>query len=60
MPAGFKIRTDDDQFYYSARNTNQKWSWIVSLQRQLDLKSNGASPYNNAEFVKSKGFLSQI
>jgi len=30
-PAGFKIRTNDDMYYFSTKNCEEKWSWIVSI-----------------------------
>ncbi len=48
IPAGFKIRTLEDMFYFCARNCNEKWTWIVSLERLMDFKYAGKSPYNNA------------
>ena len=36
VPAGFKIRCNDDMFYFSANDCNEKWSWLVSLERLMD------------------------
>jgi len=59
IPAGFKIRTLEDMYYFCARNCNEKWTWMVSLERLMDFKIAGKSPYNNAEFIRTKGFMSQ-
>jgi|JI10StandDraft_1071094.scaffolds.fasta_scaffold794091_2 hypothetical protein len=59
IPAGFKIRTLEDMFYFCARNCNEKWTWLVSLERLMDFKYAGKSPYNNAEMIKTKGFMGQ-
>lgn len=60
IPAGFKIRTLEDMVYFCARNCNEKWTWLVSLERVMDFKYAGKSPYNNAEWIKTKGFMSQL
>lgn len=46
-------------FYFCARNCNEKWTWLVSLERLMDYKYAGKSPYNNVEWIKAKGFMSQ-
>ena len=58
IPASFKIRSGDTQLYFCAKNTEEKWSWIVSLERLLDYKEVGANSYNNLTYVKTKGFPS--
>lgn len=60
IPAGFKLRTSDDMFYFCAKSCHEKWSWIVSLERLLDYKCVGATPYNNVDYIKTKGFESQL
>jgi hypothetical protein len=60
IPAGFKVRSDDQEFYFCGRNSNEKWSWIVTLERLMDYKYVGSSTYNNIEFVKTRGFMSQV
>ena len=47
IPASFKMRTGDTAFYLCAANVEEKWSWIVSLERLIDFKTCGASSYNN-------------
>lgn len=59
IPAGFKLNTHDDMYYFCARNSNEKWSWLVSIERLMDFKYAGKSPYNNSEWIKTKGFMSQ-
>lgn len=49
LPAGFKIRSEDDMFYLCARSLNEKWSWIVTFERLMDVKVVGKSPYNGPE-----------
>lgn len=60
IPAGFKIRTAEDMYYLCAKNCNEKWSWIVSFERLMDYKYTGTSNYNNADWIRTKGFDSQI
>ena len=31
IPAGFKLRTSDDMFYFCCKNSYEKWSWIVTF-----------------------------
>lgn len=56
IPPGFKLRTGDDMYYFCGKNCNEKWSWLVSLERLMDYKYVGTSNYNNAEWIKTKGF----
>ena len=60
IPVGFKLRTGENMFYFCARNCNEKWSWLVSLERLMDYKYVGASTYNNVDMIRTKGFDSQI
>lgn len=60
IPPGFKIRTADDMYYFCAKNCNEKWSWLVTLERLMDYKYVGTSNYNNADWIKTKGFESQV
>lgn len=60
IPPGFKLRSAEDMYYFCARNCYEKWSWIVSLERLMDYKYVGATNYNNMEWVKTKGFESQL
>ena len=60
IPAGFKIRSNEEMFYLCARNCNEKWSWMVSLERVMDFKYAGKSGYNSAEFIQTKGFMGQL
>jgi len=59
IPTCFRISTKEDLYYFCARNCNDKWSWIVSIERLLDFKYSGKSPYNSLEEIKTKGFVSQ-
>lgn len=59
IPPGFKVRSADDMYYFCAKNCNEKWSWLVSLERLMDYKYVGSSNYNNADWIKTKGFDSQ-
>lgn len=52
IPASFKIRSGDAAFYLCAKNVEEKWSWIVSVERVLDFKENGATAYNSLQFIK--------
>lgn len=49
IPTCFRISTKEDLYYFCARNCNDKWSWIVSIERLLDYKYSGKSPYNSLE-----------
>lgn len=60
IPPGFKLRTSDDMLYFCAKNCNEKWSWIVTLERLMDFKYIGSTEYNNLDCVKTRGFDSQI
>lgn len=60
IPPGFKIRSADDMYYFCAKNCNEKWSWLVSLERLMDYKYVGTSNYNNIDWIKTKGFESQV
>ena len=60
IPAGFKIRCMDDMYYFSAKDVNEKWSWLVTLERLMDYKVVGSTFYNNFDWIKAKGFDSQI
>ena len=60
VPSGFKISTPNDDYYFSSKNCNEKWSWLVSIERMMDFKMHGATFYNNLDWVKTKGFDSQI
>jgi hypothetical protein len=59
IPAGFKIRTQEEMYYFCSRNCNEKWSWLVSFERVMDFKYAGVSAYNSIEYIKTRGFMSQ-
>lgn len=59
IPAGIKIRTGSTAMYLCASSVEEKWSWIASLERLVDLKEVGPSDYNNIESIREKGFPSQ-
>jgi hypothetical protein len=58
IPASFKIRSGDSALYMCAKSTEEKWSWIVTVERLLDYRESGANNYNNLSYIKSKGFPS--
>ena len=60
IPVGFKLRTGENMFYFCARNCNEKWTWLVSLERLMDYKYVGASTYNNVDYIRTRGFESQV
>lgn len=55
-----KIRSDDNMYYLSFTSASQKWSWMVTIQRLIDFKISGNSIYNSEEWIKVKGFSSQV
>ena len=44
--------------YLCAKDAEEKWSWMVVLERLLDYRVNGATNYNNLTFIKTMGFKS--
>ena len=44
--------------YLCAKDAEEKWSWMVVLERLLDYRVNGATKYNNLTFIKTMGFKS--
>lgn len=58
IPAGFKLTTLEDMHYFCARNCNEKWSWMVTIERLMDFKYTGKSPYNNIDWITTRGFMS--
>ena len=38
IPAGFKLRTQEDMFYFCARNCNEKWTWLVSIETLSEVR----------------------
>ena len=58
VPAAFKIKSGDNLMYLCAKDAEEKWSWIVVLERLLDYRVNGATNYNNLTFIKTMGFKS--
>lgn len=57
--SSFSVQTRSTDFALSGCETEEKWSWIVTLERLFDFKEKGASQYNNIDMVKSQGFESQ-
>ncbi len=60
IPAGFKVRSEDEEMYFCARSPHEKWSWIVTLERLMDYKYVGPSNYNTIDYIKTRGFESQL
>jgi len=59
IPAGFKLTTADERHCFCARNCNEKWSWMVTIERLMDFKYTGKSPYNCIDWIATRGFMSQ-
>ena len=59
IPAGFRLNVDGEDFYFCARNVNEKWVWLVALERTMDYKEHGNSGYNSLEMVQTRGFMGQ-
>ena len=38
---------------------NEKWTWIVVLERLMDFKIIGKSPYNAQDMITTRGFMGQ-
>ena len=59
IPAGFRLNVDGEDIYFCARNVNEKWVWLVALERTMDYKEHGNSGYNSLEMVQTRGFMGQ-
>ena len=60
ITASLKIRSDDNMYYLSFTSISEKWSWMVTIERLMDFKISGNSIYNSEEWIKVKGFSSQV
>lgn len=49
MPAAFKIRSGDNQLYLCAKDTYEKWNWIVALERLMDFRN--LANKNNIDYL---------
>jgi hypothetical protein len=47
-------------YYLSFTSISEKWSWMVTIERLMDFKLAGNSIYNSEEWIKVKGFSSQV
>jgi hypothetical protein len=52
----FKLTSDETSLYFRCKGAQEKWSWIVALERLIDYRNNGKSAYNDADAIKHKGF----
>lgn len=50
------IQTKSTDFVFSAADAEEKWSWMVTMERLFDFKEKGASIYNNMDMIRSQGF----
>lgn len=58
-PTGFKVESSENTLVLSAKDKDEKWSWIVTLERLLDFKmSKSTSDCKTFEDVRSIGFKS--
>ena len=60
VPVTFKIKTSKETVSFSAKNCNEKWSWLLTLERLMDFNFAGASFYNQFDWVTTKGLDSQL
>lgn len=44
--SSLKIRSDSNMYYLTFSSVEEKWSWIVTLERLMDFKVHGKSNYN--------------
>ena len=58
-PNCFYVQAKTTDFAFSTKEANEKWSWIVTLERLFDFKEKGASSYNNIDQIRTEGFASQ-
>jgi hypothetical protein len=58
LGVGFKISSDDISLNFRCATTVEKWCWIVAVERAVELKQRGATPYNHSLLLRTKGFLS--
>jgi hypothetical protein len=45
-------------YYLGFGSVLEKWTWLVSLERLMDVKVAGKSHYNCQEWIASRGFPS--
>ena len=55
-----KIRTEHHMYYLGFPSVLEKWTWLVTLERLMDVKLTGRTHYNCQEWIATKGFPSQI
>lgn len=41
-----KIRSESNMYYLTFSSVEEKWSWLVTLERLMDFKVHGKSNYN--------------
>jgi hypothetical protein len=46
-------------YYLGFGSVLEKWTWIVTIERLMDMKVLGKSQYNSQEWITTKGFPSQ-
>ncbi len=59
LPSALKMQTNLKTYYLSFHSAEEKWSWIVTLERLMDFKMQGPSHYNSEEAIVGQGFKSQ-
>jgi hypothetical protein len=47
-------------YYLSFTSPEEKWSWMVTLERLMDFKVLGKSKYNCEEWIRTRGFRGQL
>lgn len=57
-PTSFKIESTENVLHFMAKDTPQKWAWMVTVERLVDFKTSNYSECKSIQDVKSLGFNS--
>jgi len=59
IPVGFKIRSADNELYLCAKDTAEKWTWIVAIERLMHYRNAASNDdVNCLQYATEKGFPS--
>ena len=58
LAAAFRLASREETYYMCAKNIADKWNWVVVLERLMDFKANGKTPYNCYDAIFNQGFPS--
>lgn len=47
-------------YYLGFASVMEKWTWLVTLERLMDVKLIGRTHYNCQEWIATRGFPSQV